>query len=1118
MARWIGLALVLAVATTAAAVPETVWQIGKPDRSYMEFAIARNYAAWETRFGAKDPVFEVGKSDPAKDWPFIHPGPSDPWAGGREHPLTIRFGLEAEPRGVFTLRIEFADVHARETPTYVVRVGGRSGEFRLQPGGGDGSLTDPAVGKPQKLELVLPAEVFKKGPNEVIVTSTRGSWVQYDAITLLQDPDGKMPEAEIQSVTATATPFFVRSGGEVGRAIEVAVSTTAPAAEIAIRVEAAGKTVEVLVKQLAAFGGVTREVAIPDSPGPMEVRATATVGGRSKSATVTVLPQRKWRIYVAPSSHTDIGYTDLQPKCAERHNENTDAAAGLAAKFPDFKWNLEVAWQAENYLATRQGEKLDAFLRLAKEGRLGVQALYCNILTGLCSHEEACRLTWFAHTLKDKYGIPCKSAMISDVPTQEATLPMLLAGSGIRYFSSAVNTDRAYTFTPLWNRSPYWWEGPDGSRLLMMCVGGYSQAEGWGLHAGVDAARPRVMGALKSFEARKDYPYDAVFLHGAVSDNCPLNPRLADVAKAWNERYEYPKIILSHNAEFFEYVEKHYGEKLPVVKGSGGTYWEDGAGSSAKETALVRNAHESVTAAQTMLALARGVKPQVEYPAEAIAGAWRQCLLYDEHTWGAHCSISQPESDFTKAQWKIKAQFAYDADREAKALADRAAGTLASLIQADGRSLVVLNPTGGPRTDAVAAALPEGMTVADKDAAVCQDGATTLVVARDVPAYGYRTLKLAAGERPAAQPAEAAAIESRFYRIEFDPATGAARSIFDKTENRELLDPAAPYGANQYLYVSGGDGSRIVAGGPVEPKLTVTSPQKATLRRVKLATLGERMIVETSAPQTPRLVSEVTVWNDLKRVDFANRLTKTLTYKKEGVYFAFPFAGQKPTFRYEVPAGVVCANTEMLPGACYDWFTVQHFVEVESAAGAVAWATPDAPLVCFQDINRGKWQSPIEFKNGHVFAYVMNNYWHTNYKAGQDGEFLFRFALTSRAKTDAAASAAFGAAVASPLVAAAVEGGPGGVLAPGAGSLAAVAEPNVRLVAAKRAETGAGLVLRLWEVGGRATTAHVRLPQMKPTKATACNLVEEPQGALEIEDGAISVPVRGRGLATVLVE
>jgi alpha-mannosidase len=148
----------------------------------------------------------------------------------------------------------------------------------------------------------------------------------------------------------------------------------------------------------------------------------------------------------------------------------------------------------------------------------------------------------------------------------------------------------------------------------------------------------------------------------------------------------------------------------------------------------------------------------------------------------------------------------------------------------------------------------------------------------------------------------------------------------------------------------------------------------------------------------------------------------------------------------------------------------------------------------------------------------MNNYWHTNYKAGQDGEFLFRFALTSRARSDLAASAEFGAAAASPLVGMTVEGGAGAVLAPPAGSLVEVAEPNVRLVAAKQAESGGGLILRLWEVSGRATTAHVKLPPMKAKKATACNLVEEPQGDLEITGGVIAVPVPKSGLATVRVE
>jgi hypothetical protein len=1131
MARRIAVALVLGLvlaagAGTAMAEAQTVWQIGKADGSYMEFAIAGDYHAWEKQF-AKDPVFEVGKSDPAKEWPFIHPGPGDSWAGGREHPFTIRFNLADEPRGVFTLRIDLADTHGMSAPRYVVRIGERSGEFSLPPGGGDASLTDPKAGKPYKLTLTLPAEAFKKGANQIVLTCAEASWVQYDAITLLHDPEAKMPEAAVQSVTAVPTPFFVRGeGGTVGRAVEVSVALTAPAGEITIRAEAGGKTVEVPVKQLASFGGVSREVVVPDAPGPIEVKVTATVGASSKTTTVTVPPQRKWRIYVAASAHTDIGYTDIQPRCAERHNQNTDLAVELAGKFPDFKWNLEVAWQAENYLASRKGAKLETFLKLAKEGRIGVQALYCNILTGLCSTEEACRFTWFAHSLKDKYGIPYKSAMISDVPTQEATIPTLLAGAGIRYFSSGANNDRGYTFTKLYDKSPYWWEGLDGSRVLMTLVPGYSYADGWGLSGSVESARPRVMAALKGYEARKDYPYDAIFLHGAVSDNCAMNPRLADVCKAWNDRYEYPKLILCVNSEFHEYIEKNFGDKLPVVKGSGGTYWEDGAGSSANETTMVRNAHESITEIQSLLALARAVKKDVEYPAAAINEAWRQCLLYDEHTWGAAGSIGDPEGQGTKAQWKIKAQFAMDANSQARALGKITCDVVSSLVKTDGPSLIALNSTGSPRTDWLFVPLPKGQTVDDKNAAICKSVTdVSYVVVKDVPAFGYRTIKLVPGEPPVSQEAEGTTIESRFYRIEFDPATGAAKSIFDKIDNRELLDTKAAYQANQYLYVSGGDGTRIVAGGPVEPKLTVGTVDKPTLKRVRNGTLGETMLMSAAGPQAPRLFTEVTVWNDIRRVDFVNRLTKTLTYKKEGVYFAFPFAADKPVFRYEVPAGIVCANTEMLPGACYDWFTAQHFVEVESSPGgpAVTWSSPDAPLVCFQDIFRGRWQSPVPLKNGHLYAYVMNNYWHTNYKAGQDGAFVFRFSLTSRAKSDLPASAAFGAASASgPLVPLMVPAAQDGPLTGTSGSLASVAEANVRLVSAKRAEKGGGLVLRLWEVAGTATTAHVKLPpMMKAAKATACNLVEEPltQGAaLEIKDGAVAVPVKARGLATVIVE
>ena len=70
-----------------------LWQIGKSDKSYDDLAIARNYPAFQERFGRQPLVFEIGRSEAARDWPFIQPGPDDAWAGSREHPFTIRFPL-----------------------------------------------------------------------------------------------------------------------------------------------------------------------------------------------------------------------------------------------------------------------------------------------------------------------------------------------------------------------------------------------------------------------------------------------------------------------------------------------------------------------------------------------------------------------------------------------------------------------------------------------------------------------------------------------------------------------------------------------------------------------------------------------------------------------------------------------------------------------------------------------------------------------------------------------------------------------------------------------------------------------------------------------------------------
>ena len=268
--------------------------------------------------------------------------------GGK--PWIIRFQLPEQPQGFFRLRIEFVDTQSTVPPRYVVALGGHQGIFHLTPGKNEASLADPRAGTPQKVEIVVPARYFRKGTNEIRLTGIDGSWVLYDAITLWNDPQGKLPPPQIASLTARATPFFARRDGRLCRMVDVFLTLTSPPSKLLLQAEAAGRKIEVPMTHFPLTGTTIEEIGVPDSPEPMDVKVTASLGGETKTATVRVMPKRKWKVFVAPSSHTDIGYTHVQAECAERHNQNTDTAVDLCRRYADFRWNLEVAWQAETYV------------------------------------------------------------------------------------------------------------------------------------------------------------------------------------------------------------------------------------------------------------------------------------------------------------------------------------------------------------------------------------------------------------------------------------------------------------------------------------------------------------------------------------------------------------------------------------------------------------------------------------------------------------------------------------------------------------------------------------------------------------------------------------------------
>ena len=144
-------------------------------------------------------------------------------------------------------------------------------------------------------------------------------------------------------------------------------------------------------------------------------------------------------------------------------------------------------------------------------------------------------------------------------------------------------------------------------------------------------------------------------------------------------------------------------------------------------------------------------------------------------------------------------------------------------------------------------------------------------LADNVPSLGYKTFSILSETAGSAQPTafsgNADQLENRFYRIRFDPTTGAITSIRDKELNVELVDQSAAEKFNEYLYEHYESPDRNIA---------------AKWHRVKSANLSatqgplaDVMSVTASAVGASRVEQTVILYHDLKRVDFIMALDKS---------------------------------------------------------------------------------------------------------------------------------------------------------------------------------------------------------------------------------------------------
>ncbi len=734
--------------------------------------------------------------------------------------------------------------------------------------------------------------------------------------------------------------------------------------------------------------------------------------------------------------------------------------------------------------------------------------------------------------LRQEMGLALNVALNHDVNGLPWTMIPLLLDAGVEMVMMGINVH--FGAFPLHRPLFFRWVGPDGRSIIALNGEHYGMFQRYARlnENSLDAMAEGIAAYLDKLEAQR-YPHAFAYLsltHYSFWDNNPPYPAAFELIRRWNAEGRTPRICFTTPEEL---LERARAMDLPAYAGDWTDYWNFGSSSSAHETRLAHQARAQLYAAD-LLSLQRRAARDHALPA-VMDDAYAGLTLWDEHTWGAYSSITDADRDTTIGGWHHKAKAVYQARSLAHYVLTEQLEALASNPRhaAAVGGLVVVNPTPFPRRDylPMARAMLEGGYDHLSSTAhrlmeyreLLEQGKLDDVLwigPLDVPAYGYVKLPMRAlrsHDTPVAQETEAldGAIVSGAHRLEFDPHTGAVTALIDRRTGANFVDATAPWP------MLDSDPHSPNLGRDVMLNLDYGQFQEHSFREWPARRTAERVEAIRVIVQPHRAGLEVNVvlpgaratrriWLHGHRSEIAVEIIvhKDDVRTPDAIYLALPLNLPNWQATFDTMGTPTLLDGEQLPGCCRDWVTVSGYVDVHAERLGLTLACPDAPLVMVGGFNFGKRQLTLDHSRPPLLlAWLLNNYWTTNFRAAQPGLLRFRYEIATHAGFDPFEAARVAACARHPLVAhPAVQAD-----VPESGQLVQVEGEGVLLAACRRLDDGA--LVWLQNVTPEPHIVKVSLPQRRVGRATSCDTFGRPTGPLPVEDGAATVIVPARGIA-----
>ena len=703
----------------------------------------------------------------------------------------------------------------------------------------------------------------------------------------------------------------------------------------------------------------------------------------------------------------------------------------------------------------------------------------CNLISG----ESLVRQLQFGRefTLRE-FGTVSTVCWLPDVFGIAWFVPQVLKRAGVRFLIT--NKPVIWNDTNEFPHNAFWWEGPDGSRILA-----HLPATHFGARIDAD-----VMLTNWNEYKQKVECGEAIFNYGYADGRGGPNREDVLTGRRYKNCPGMPTSVLTHGQEAFERMEAN-AESLPVWRDE--LYLETHRGTyttqarlkkrNRKAEILYRNA-EAMSAQANLLGLG--------YPSEDLHEGWKLILKNQFHdilpgshvTQAFHDAIRDYDTVFaigdrvlTSALNHIASQISHEASRPP--------------------GVVVFNMQPWQRTDVVDV---EFETTSESSFRIVDakghcvpfqvlsrgDGRVrVLIQACAVPPMGYMVYRIAPGQPDVSTPFRVgdASIENGFFRLRIGE-NGTISEIYDKKNNREVLEPGKR--GNRFQLFEDMPGR--YAAWDIVPMYKDREYGIPPVERSEVIETGPvRLVLQQERSfMSSTMVQRIVLHRSLPRIDFEteiewrerDRLLKT----------GFPANVNAMRATYDISYGYIERPTH---------FNTSWDAAKFEVCGHL-WADISEGDYGVSLLNDGKYGHDIY--GNHMRLTLLRGPQHPDPTADL-GHHSFTYSLYPhpgdwrQAETPRRAWELNDPLVAVPL------GRGDGDLEP-TGSFLSIDNDHVMISALKMAEDGDGLILRLYEDQNRRGRVNVTVA-LAPSGAVECDLYEDEIGRVDIGSGSLCLDI-----------